>query len=90
MKHYLFLVLILVPNLLFADPIAEKLSFDIAQQTKSQSSANEEIYKSPNAQTSDKNKMLVITDAKVVPLFEFLGLPDVNDLEPTSAGPAEN
>ena len=38
---------------------------------------------------SKKQKMLVITEAKLVPLIEFLGLPNVNDLPPTSAGETE-
>jgi len=36
--------------------------------------------------STKKQEMLIITEAKLIPLIEFLGLPDVNNLPPTSSG----
>tara|TARA_R110002072_G_scaffold1369_6_gene11245 strand:+ start:1920 stop:2189 length:270 start_codon:yes stop_codon:yes gene_type:complete len=34
----------------------------------------------------DDNRVVVITEAEFVPFSQYLGLPDVNNLPPTSAG----
>ena len=34
----------------------------------------------------ENDQLVVITDAEFVPFSQYLGLPDINDLPPTSAG----
>jgi len=72
MKTRLLVIILFLSATLAADPIEDKLK--PFQETKKETLS------------SKKPEMLVITEAKLISLIEFLGLPDVNKLPPTSAG----
>ncbi|MBL4680032.1 MAG: hypothetical protein JKY88_04820 [Pseudomonadales bacterium] len=72
MKTRLLVITLFLSAPLTADPIEDKLK--PSEETKKETLL------------SKKREMLVITEAKLIPLIEFLGLPNVNKLPPTSAG----
>lgn len=75
MKAFVYLVALIAAPALAAENSEPRRDAQIAEQAKQ---GMEHVI--------DDGRVVIITDAEFVPFPQFLGLPSVNTLPPTSAG----
>lgn len=95
MKIFYVAALCLMAAEVSSDPLGENRQLEVQQapnlqllkeQLMTQAVAANTPVQKVDAGDSEQHKLMVITDTRFVPLDQFLGLPNLNDLPPASAG----